>query len=68
VETQRVQYRRLDRAVDEASGVETVAPNKRLNQERLEKLQSIGFAWSKCGGGRRCRPPRLIVGFHRSGS
>jgi len=47
VETQRVQYKKLERAVDEASGVETVAPNKRLNQERLERLQSIGFAWSK---------------------
>jgi len=46
VETQRVQYKRLQRAVDEQSGVEAVTPNKRLNQERLEKLQSIGFTWS----------------------
>lgn len=41
-----MQYKRLDRAVDLESGVETVAPNKRLNQERLEKLKAIGFAWT----------------------
>jgi hypothetical protein len=44
--SQRVQYKRLEKEVDEASGVEAVQPNKRLNQVRLEKLQSIGFAWS----------------------
>jgi hypothetical protein len=46
VETQRVQYKRLQREYDEASGVEAVQPNKRLNQERLRKLQEIGFVWS----------------------
>ena len=46
VETQRVQYKRLQREYDEASGIESVQPNKRLNQERLRKLNEIGFAWS----------------------
>lgn len=46
METQRVQYKRLQREYDEASGVEAVQPNKRLNQERLRKLQEIGFVWS----------------------
>lgn len=46
METQRVQYKRLQREYDETSGVEAVQPNKRLNQERLRKLQEIGFAWS----------------------
>jgi hypothetical protein len=44
--SQRVQYKRLEKEVDQASGVEAVQPNKRLNQVRLEKLKSIGFAWS----------------------
>jgi hypothetical protein len=56
VETQRVQYKRLEREVDEASGVEAVQPNKRLNQERLEKLKSIGFAWS-AKNVRKPKPP-----------
>ena len=42
----RVQYKRLIRDVDQASGVEAVTPNNRLNQERLAKLESIEFAWS----------------------
>ena len=46
VETQRVQYKRLQREYDETRGVESVQPNKRLNQERLRKLHEIGFAWS----------------------
>lgn len=46
VETQRVQYKRLQREYDETRGVESVQPNKRLNQERLGKLHEIGFAWS----------------------
>ena len=46
VETQRVQYKRLQREVDATSGVEAVQPNKRLDQERLAKLVEIGFAWS----------------------
>lgn len=46
VETQRVQYKRLDRDVCEQSGVESITPNKRLCAERLRKLQDIGFAWS----------------------
>ena len=41
-----MQYKRLQREYDEASGMEAVQPNKRLNQERLRKLQEIGFAWS----------------------
>lgn len=31
---------------DESAGTEIVQPNKRLNEERLRKLQEIGFAWS----------------------
>ena len=46
VETQRVQYKRLQREYDVTRGVESVQPNKRLNQERLRKLHDIGFAWS----------------------
>ena len=46
VETQRVQYKRLEREVDATSGVEEVYPNKRLDHERLAKLKLIGFAWS----------------------
>jgi hypothetical protein len=38
VETQRVQYKRLEREVDEQSGGEVVQPSKRLNQARLAKL------------------------------
>jgi hypothetical protein len=49
VETQRVQYKKLQREFDECSGTEAVHPNKRLNQERLAKLQTIGFAWSAKG-------------------
>lgn len=49
METQRVQYKRLQREFDETIGIEAVQPNKRLNQERLEKLTSIGFAWSAKG-------------------
>ena len=45
VETQRVQYKRLARVVDD-SGLEVVEPNKRLNQERLTRLAEIGFCWS----------------------
>ncbi len=44
--TQRVQYKRLQREYDAAMGVEQVQPNKRLDQTRLEKLNSIGFVWS----------------------
>eukprot|EP00980_Cylindrotheca_fusiformis_P006910 scaffold1442_cov128-Cylindrotheca_fusiformis.AAC.31 len=44
VETQRVQYKRLARTQDE-SGQEIIHPNKRLTTERLQKLESIGFAW-----------------------
>ena len=43
---ERVQYKRLVRTTDEQSGIETVQPNKRLNAERLHRLESIGFAWS----------------------
>ncbi|KAL7572037.1 hypothetical protein ACA910_001690 [Epithemia clementina (nom. ined.)] len=46
VETQRVQYKRLQREFDATSGVEAVQPNRRLDQERLAKLEEIGFAWS----------------------
>jgi len=45
VETQRVQYKRLIRTQDEESGLEIVHPNKRLTTERLQKLESVGFAW-----------------------
>jgi hypothetical protein len=41
-----VQHKRLPRTVDEESGMEMVQPNKRLTGDRLEKLESIGFAWS----------------------
>jgi hypothetical protein len=44
VETQRVQWKRLPRT--EAERGEVVTPNKRLNDERLRRLESIGFAWS----------------------
>eukprot|EP00339_Tiarina_fusa_P008798 CAMPEP_0117025770 /NCGR_PEP_ID=MMETSP0472-20121206/19007_1 /TAXON_ID=693140 ORGANISM="Tiarina fusus, Strain LIS" /NCGR_SAMPLE_ID=MMETSP0472 /ASSEMBLY_ACC=CAM_ASM_000603 /LENGTH=877 /DNA_ID=CAMNT_0004732585 /DNA_START=316 /DNA_END=2949 /DNA_ORIENTATION=- len=46
VETQRVQYKRLPRTIDQESGSEMVQPNKRLTGDRLNKLESIGFAWS----------------------
>jgi Helicase associated domain len=32
--------------VAEQTGVERVMPNERLTSERLEKLESVGFAWS----------------------
>lgn len=54
--SQRVQYKRLEKEVDETSGVEAVQPNKRLNQVRLEKLKSIGFAWS-AKNVRKPKPP-----------
>jgi hypothetical protein len=54
--SQRVQYKRLEKEVDEASGLEAVQPNKRLNQVRLEKLKSIGFAWS-AKNSRKLKPP-----------
>jgi hypothetical protein len=54
--SQRVQYKRLEKEVDEASGLEAVQPNKRLNQVRLEKLKSIGFAWS-AKNVRKPKPP-----------
>lgn len=41
VETQRVQYKKLQQL-----GGESITPNNRLNAERLEKLESVGFAWS----------------------
>ena len=44
VETQRVQWKKLPRAASEQG--EVVTPNKRLNDERLTRLESIGFAWS----------------------
>ena len=43
-QSQRVQYKRLIRTQDE-NGQEIVHPNKRLTAERLEKLESVGFAW-----------------------
>lgn len=58
VETQRVQHKRLQRQIDD-SGTEIVAPNKRLNQERLEKLEAIGFAWS-AKNTRKLKPPPAI--------
>ena len=36
----------MQRAVCEQSGAEAVTPNKRLNPERLAKLEAIGFAWT----------------------
>lgn len=45
METQRGQYKALQRHFDEASGREIVQPGSRLTQERLSKLESIGFAW-----------------------
>jgi hypothetical protein len=41
VETQRVQYKKL-----QSQDGEAVTPNNRLNSERLAKLESAGFAWS----------------------
>jgi hypothetical protein len=35
----------LTRTQDESSGAEIIHPNKRLTTERLQKLESIGFAW-----------------------
>lgn len=47
VETQRVQYKRLERTKNDGKNdIEYVIPNKRLTTERLSKLHSIGFAWS----------------------
>lgn len=43
---QRVQYKRLHRDVDVFCGVDQVQPNKRSDQTRIAKLNSIGFAWS----------------------
>lgn len=39
-----MQYKRLTRTQD-ASGQEIIHPNKRLTTERLQKLESVGFAW-----------------------
>jgi hypothetical protein len=44
VETQRVQWKKLPRT--EAEQGEVVTPNKRLNDERLRRLEAVGFAWS----------------------
>lgn len=44
VETQRVQYKRLERTEDEG-GREIVHPNKRLTAERLQKLEALDFTW-----------------------
>lgn len=44
VETQRVQWKKLPRSESEQG--EVVTPNKRLNDERLRRLEAIGFAWS----------------------
>ena len=46
VETQRTQYKRLERTVDPVTGEERVIPNKRLTAERLELLNAIDFAWT----------------------
>jgi hypothetical protein len=50
VETQRVQYKRLARVVLDGHGQEpsvvVVQPNKRLDADRLQRLESVGFAWS----------------------
>jgi hypothetical protein len=45
VETQRIQWKKLPRTLAEGD-TEVVTPNRRLNDERLKRLQSIGFAWS----------------------
>lgn len=41
VETQRVQYKKLHQQHGE-----NITPNNRLNADRLQKLESAGFAWS----------------------
>jgi hypothetical protein len=43
---ERVQYKKLERSVDLQTGVEVVIPNKRLTMERLERLNTVGFAWT----------------------
>jgi hypothetical protein len=40
-----VQYKRLERRLDESTGEFRVQPNERLTADRLEKLEAIGFAW-----------------------
>jgi hypothetical protein len=44
VETQRIQYDKLERHGDDA-----VEPNNRLSAERLQKMQSIEFPWNAMG-------------------
>jgi 4-hydroxyphenylpyruvate dioxygenase-like putative hemolysin len=51
VETQRVQYKKLHQQQGE-----NIAPNNRLNADRLEKLESAGFAWS-AKNVRKPKPP-----------
>ena len=51
VETQRVQYKKLQQ-----QDGESITPNNRLNAERLEKLESAGFAWS-AKNVRKLKPP-----------
>jgi predicted oxidoreductase len=44
--------------VDAETGAHIVQPNKRLSQSRLEKLESIGFAWVA----KNVRKPKPTVG------
>lgn len=50
----------MQREVDESSGLEAVTPNKRLNQERLQKLESIGFAWTAKNVKKKPKKPEVI--------
>lgn len=61
VETQRVQYKKLQAATAEQGDSSVVTPNKRLNAERLQRLQGIGFAWS-AKNLRKPKPTSLLPG------
>lgn len=42
--------------------METIVPNKRLNAERLEKLELLGFAWSAKNVARKKSPSPVVPG------
>lgn len=72
VETQRVQYKRLNRYWNEELQTYVVEPNKRLTAERLQKLQDLGFCWSakhvRKVGGRQGTSENAFLGFQDNSS
>ncbi len=56
-----MQHKRLERAVDDETRSETIIPNKRLNSERLQKLELLGFAWSAKNVARKAKSPSPCI-------